>query len=262
MPDFEAIAAAGRSRRRRRHAVIGAAAACVLGASGLLAATGDDSPVPDPAGDVDEPSLVTPYPGVTSTTLEQGRYEIRPFADPSLPAVRFTLPPGWNSWVGPNRFDGLSDEVTGVDGSNRKAIDRDPEWLLGMLVLEPRWVAQPGCTMIDVRDADVATLVRSLQDIPRLRLTSGPQHTTRTGFPAVHLRLREKSSRDTCRQDSMLDTTQGGVSYVGSGTTIDAWVIDVDGRPLLVWAAWTATSPIADVQDLLGIVDSVEVHDR
>ena len=261
LPDYEAIAARGRRRRLRRRAVGGAVAAGVLAASGFLATAYDRSSSPEPAEDADETALVKPYPGVTSTTLEQGRYEFRPFADPSLPVVRFTLPPGWNSWVGPNRFEGLSDEVTGVGGSNREAIDGDPEWLLGMLVLEPRWVAQPGCTMVDVTEADATRVVRRLLDIPRLRLTSDPQRTTRSGFPAVHLRLHETGPRDTCRQQAMLDTTQGGVDYVGSGTTIDVWVIDVDGRPLLLWAAWTAKSPVAEVQDLLGIVDSVEVHD-
>lgn len=262
LPDFEVIAAAGRARRRRRHAAVGAVAACVLGASGFLAATYDDSPTPQPAKDPDEPSLVTPYPGVTSTTLQQGRYEIQPFEDPSLPDVRFTLPPGWNSWVGPNRFEGLSDRVTGEAGSNRAAIDGDPEWLLGLLVLDARWIAQPDCTMVDVRGEDTATVVRALVDAPRLHVISSPQSTSRSGFPAVHLRLREQGPRDTCRQDSVLDTAQGGISYVGGGTTIDVWVIDVDDHVLLLWGAWTAKSPIREVQDLLGIVDSVEVHDH
>ncbi len=49
LPAFELIEAAGRARRRRRHAVVSGVAACVLGVSGLLAATYDDSPGPQPA---------------------------------------------------------------------------------------------------------------------------------------------------------------------------------------------------------------------
>ena len=50
--------------------------------------------------------------------------------------------------------------------------------------------------------------------------------------------------------------------YLGSGTTIDAWDVDVDGRPLVLWAVWTARTPNGEVQDLLGIVDSIELEEH
>ena len=58
----------------------------------------------------------------------------------------------------------------------------------------------------------------------------------------------------------MIHTADAAFGYLGRGTTVDAWVVDVDGRPLLLWAVWTATTPIGEVRDLLGIVDSVELE--
>jgi hypothetical protein len=262
LPDFEAIAATGRRRRLRRRAAAGSVAACVLAASGFLAAAYDRSGSPEPAEDPHHTSLMTPYPGLTMTALPAGRYAARPFADPALPDVRFTLPAGWNAWVGPNRFEGL-DEVTAGDAKARKdVLESEPDWLLGMVPLDPQWIAQPGCAMVDVTGADTATVVRALTVAPRLTVVLQPERTTLTGHRAVHLRLQEAAPRGTCRQGVVMRAASAGIRYLGPGTTYDAWVVDVGDRSLLVWAAWTAATPRSEVQDLLGIIDSVEVHDR
>ncbi len=259
LPDFDVITAAGRRRRRRRQAVVGAVAAFALGAGGLLAAAYDSSG-PAPAQDPDERSLVTPFPAMSMTTLEEGSYSFHPFKEPSLPYVRFTLPTGWNAWVGPNRFEGLSDRVTNETGANGEALESDPEWLLGMVALDLRWIAQPGCTMTDVTGEDAATVVDVLSTAPRLTVTSGRESTTRSGYPAVHLRLREQRPRGSCIQDTALTALEGAMRYLGRGTTYDAWVVDVGDRTLLLWSAWTAATPSAEVAELLDIVDSVEVR--
>jgi hypothetical protein len=262
LPDFDLISAAGRDRRRRRHGMVAAATACVLGASGLLAGTFGDPADPQPAEDPDQTSLTTPYPTMTNTTLEAGTYVLDPSKDTSLPPVRFTLPAGWNSWLGPNRFAGLGDTATDESRTNRELLDQDPEWLLGLLVLDARWIAQPGCTMTDLTGGDTTALVQALTTIPRLAVTSGPESTVRFGHPAVHLQLREQGRRDTCPQDTVMTTAEASFDYLGRGTTIDAWVVDVDGRPLLLWAAWTARTPSSEVQDLLGVIDTVEVQEH
>lgn len=262
VPAFETIETAGRRRRLRRHAAVGVVTACVLGVSGLVAATNGDSTDPQPAEDPDETSLVTPYPVMTNTTLEAGTYELHPSRDTSLPSVRFTLPAGWNSWLGPNRFAGLDDLATDETRTNRELLVQDPEWVLGMLVLDVAWIAQPGCTMTDLTGADATALVQALTAVPRLTVTSGPESTVRFGHSAVHLHLQEQGLRDACPQDNVMTTAEAAVDYLGRGTTIDAWVIDVDGRPLLLWAAWTAGTPVAEVNDLLGVVDTIEVVDR
>lgn len=261
LPDFELIAAAGRRRRLRRHTLAGAVAACVLGASGLLATAYDDSAGPQPAGDPDERSLGTAYPGLTNTTLPAGTYVLRPSSDTSLPSVRFTLPDGWNSWRGPNRFAGLDDLAADEGRTNRELLEEDPEWLLGMLVLDVKWILRPGCTMSHMTGDDITAVARALANVPRLTVTAGPDRTVRFGRPAVHLRLREHRRGGSCVQDTLIHTGEAAFGYLGRGTTIDAWVLDVDGRALVVWSVWTARTPRAEVQDLMGIVESVEVLD-
>jgi hypothetical protein len=258
LPDFDLISAAGRDRRRRRHAVVAAVTACVLGASGLLATTYDHSTGPQPAGDPDEGSLVTPFPAGAMTTLEEGTYEL-PFA-PSRPSVRFTLPAGWNSWVGPNRFEGLSDGSSEQDGSNEDVLERGPDWVLGMLPLEVDWIARPGCTLGQMFGADTETVVDALADIPRLEVVSGPDRGVAFGHPVVHLRLREQGRAGACPNEAYLNAYPASqITYLGRGTTYDAWVIDIKGPPLVIWAAWTRDTPEQEVDDLMRIIESVEV---
>lgn len=259
VPAFETIETAGRRRRLRRHAVAGAATACVLGVSGIVAGTFGDSTDPQPAEDPDQTSLTRPYPVMTNTTLDAGTYEFRPSKDASLPAVRFTLPAGWNSWLGPNRFAGLDDLATDEGRTNAELLVQDPEWVLGMVALDVKWIAQPRCVMTDMTGLDTAALVGALTTVPRLAVTSGPESTVRFGHPAVHLQLRQRGPGDACPQDSLMTTAEAAMRYLGRGSTIDAWVVDMDGRPLLLMAVWTAGTPSAEVQDLHAVVDSVEL---
>ena len=262
VPSFEAIEAAGRNRRRRRHAVVGTVTACVLGVSGLLAGTYGDPADPQPAGEPGEPALVRPYPAGAMTTLAKGTYELEP-ANPLLPPVRFALPDGWNSWLGPNRFEGLSDGTSEQVGSNEEVLEKGPEWVLGMLVLQADWLAQPGCTTTEMYTANTTTLVRALTRVPRLEVISPPERGVRFGHRVVHLRLREQGRAGQCANVAYIHASPTAqVTYLGRGTTYDAWVIDVDGRPLLVWAAWTRDAPDDEVDDLLRIVDSIELVER
>jgi hypothetical protein len=259
VPAFELIEAAGRARRRRRHAVVAAVAACMLAVAGVVTVTDDSTGDPQPA---DDTSRAAPYPGALMTTLAEGTYEIEP-AHRSRPVARFTLPPGWNSWVGPNRFEGLSDQESDHAGANNEVLEQDPEWYLGLLFMEVEWVAQADCTMTDLKGDDTASLVRALTKVPRLKVTSGPESTVRFGHPAVHLRLEEQGGSVECLNDSLFNAAVNlGVTYLGRGTTYDAWVIDLDGRPFLVWAAWTARTPDAEVDALLNVVDSIEIRER
>jgi hypothetical protein len=261
LPDFDLISAAGRDRRRRRHAVVAAVTACVLGASGLLAATYGDRADPQPAGESDGASLVTPFPVGSMTTLEEGTYELDPFKT-SRPSVRFTVPDGWNSWVGPNRFEGLSDGTSNQVGSNEDVLERGPDWVLGMLAVDVYWLAQPGCTMTEMSRGDSTTLVEALTDVPGLKVVSGPERGVRFGHPVVHLRLREQGGAGGCPNQAYLNPSEpasASVTYLGRGTTYDAWVVDLEGRALLIWAAWTRDTPEEEVDDLLRIVDSVEL---
>jgi hypothetical protein len=250
VPPFELIEAAGRARRRRRHAVGGALAACVLATTGILLVTDGPSAPPQPAEQNDDTSLVTPYPGNQGQSLDEGTYEFD-LGHPSLPDVRFTLPDGWNSWIGPNRFEINHSEGTGPEN--------DRVWYVNLLVLDVASIAQRGCSTSDMSGESPETVVRALTNAGRLRLTSAPERTVRFGRAATHLRLQE--GRPGACLDSVLMFGAGGsgITYLGPGTTYDALVLDLDGRPLLVWASWTRETPETEVDALLGVVDSLEL---
>jgi hypothetical protein len=250
VPAFELIEAAGRARRRRRHVAGGAMAALVLATTGILLVTDEPSTPPQPAEKTDDTSLVTPYPGNQGRALDEGTYEFE-LTDPSLPDVRFTLPPGWNSWIGPNLFEGFREEDVGA---------KDPEWYLGLLILDVQSIAQRGCSTTALTGKDPATVVEAFTEADRLRVTSGPERTVRFGRPTTHLRLQEQGpSRECLNSVLMFGTQSSGITYFGRGTTFDVLVVDLDDRPLVMMATWTRGTPRAEVDALLGVVDSVEL---
>lgn len=258
LPEFEPIEAAGRRRRRRRHAAVGVVVACTLAAAGFVASMNEQPGEPEPTEDS---SFVTPYPDHAMTTLAEGTYEMEPAPGSSLPVVRFTVPPGWNAGLFPERFEGLGEDVTYDAEVNRALLAQDPDWYVGVHVLDVRWVAQRGCSDVDV--TDTASLARALTNVPGLEVVSGPESTVRLGHPAVHLRLREQGGQPpSCRRESVLrDATGNLFTHAVRGTMTDAWVVDVDDRPVLMGAYWTPGAPRAEVDSALGIVDSVELLD-
>lgn len=258
VPPFEPIASAGRSRRRRRHAVVGVVSACVVGVAGLVSVVNGTDATPRPAEPPDT-SSVTPYPGPEMTTLERGTYELAPSPDPDHPVVRFTVPAGWNSWLGPNKFEGLGPAVTS-DPEVNEAILGEADWYAGLLVLDVRDIARRGCSIVDVSEGDTRTFSTLLPQLPRLSLLSEPETTVRFGRMAVHMRLRERGG-PACPADYFFQTAQGYIGAGEAGRTYDAWIIDTDGRPILVWASWGRRTPDYAVEELLRIVDSIEVHD-
>jgi hypothetical protein len=252
VPAFELIEAAGRARRRRRHVAGSAVGAFVLATTGILFATNEPDAPPQPADKPDDTSLVTPYPGNQGQALDKGTYEFE-LPDPSLPDVRFTLPPGWNSWIGPNLFEGYRDE---------EAAGKDSGWYLGLLVLDVRSIAQQGCSTTDLTAQDPATVVQAFTRAARLRVTSGPERTVRFGRPTTHLRLEEQGPSGECLNSVLMFGSEGsGITYFGRGTTFDCLVVDLDGRPLTMLATWTRGTPRAEVEALLGVVDSIELVD-
>ncbi|KRF34715.1 hypothetical protein [Nocardioides sp. Soil805] len=259
VPAFDLIERAGRARRRRRYAVTGAVAACVLAVSGLLAAQGAAPSSPQPAEHTE--SGVTPWPGPTMTTLPAGTYEFASSVGPYSPTVRLTLPRGWNAWEGPNRFEGLGRQVTHDAKDNERVLTR-ADWYADVRLLQVQWIAQRGCTMADVREGGTSRFVQALTHTPGLHVVQGPTSGTHAGHAAVHVRFRVPDGVPSCLREFLFQATPGPIGLGDPGEMHDAWVIDVDGESFLVWASWTRRTPPAEVDALLGIVDSIELHDR
>lgn len=256
LPDFEEIERRGWSRRRRHQAVIGAVAASVLAATAFLATQGAETR-PQPAEDVKRFSTATPYPVNAMVTLHAGTYELTTSLDGRRPAMRFTLPPGWNAGALPERFEGLTDRVTYDPEVNERLVAKEPDWHLGMLASDVQWVAQRGCSDVEVTDAD--SLVQALTHVPGLRVISSPVSAVRLNHPAVHLRLREQGSQSgPCWRRSILRSAVSGYLTHGErGTVYDVWVVDVDDRPVLVGATWTRRTPSAEIDSLQMILDTI-----
>ena len=60
----------------------------------------------------------------------------------------------------------------------------------------------------------------------------------------------------------LFETPRGRVTGGEGGATYEAWVVDVRGAPLLVWAGWTRSAPASEVAALLATVDSVALCDQ
>jgi hypothetical protein len=248
VPAFELIEAAGRARRRRRHAIGGAVAACLLAATGLVVSQDGRSPAPQPAEGPDPSSSATVWPGPTTRTLEEGTYDLTPFADLTLPAARVTVPDGWNAggW-GPDRFAGVG--PAGAD--NDKAL-RDSPWYAGLLVLDVNLPPRSNCASVDLTAADTEEVLSVLMKQPRQEVVSGP---------AVHLTLRETRREPQCPLGSMFDV-QGRIGQLGLGGTYELLLVEVEDEPLLVVAGWTRNAPRDTVAELLAMADSIELHPR
>ena len=257
VPAFELIEAAGRARRRRRHAIGGVVAACLLAATGFVALQSGGPPEPQPADDSDPRSSATPWPGPTMTTLDEGTYDLVPFADVALPAARVRVPEGWDaaSW-GPDRFAGV-----GPAGADNERALRDSPWYAGLLVLDVNLPTRSNCAWVDLMSAGTEEVLPVLMTQPRQEVVSGPDDLTRWGRPAVHLTLRETRREPQCPRGSIFDV-QGRIGQLGLGGTYELWLVDVEGKPLLVVAGWTRKTPGPVVDELLAMADSIELHPR
>jgi hypothetical protein len=261
LPAFELIEAAGRARRRRRHTIGGVAAACLLAVTGVVATTTGDTPDPRPAEDPAPRTLATPWPGPTMTTMKEGTYEFRPSIAPGSPPVLVTVPPGWNAWEGPNRFEGVGRAVTHDPAINEALVEDNSRWYAGLLVLDVQWVAQRGCSFADTSNDDAAALAQTLVRMPGFGVDAGPTPATRDGHSALHLRLRGRGTLPSCAGEVTLHSSHGPIGGGEADTFYDAWVIDTGVSPVLVWAEWSRSTPQRDVDDLLAMVDSVEIGD-
>jgi hypothetical protein len=174
-----------------------------------------------------------------------------------LPAARVRLPDGWNAghW-GPDRFAGV-----GPAGAGNERASRVSPWYAGLVAKEAGLMTRSNCAWTDV-GADTEDVVAALMELPRQEVVSGPRDVTRFGRPAVHLTLRETRREPQCPMGAMFDGVEGRIGQLGLGSTYELWVVDVEGRALVLTAGWSRSAPRAVVEELLAMADSVELHTR
>ena len=135
LPDLGSLERRGRALRFRRQAGV-VAATVVLATTGVFLFQDRSQQEPQPAP---RSERIAPYPGPLMEDLEPGTYEMTPSRDGTDPTALITVPSGWNSWEGPNRFDGHRDGE-----SNEQALARST-WVVGVVVLDVQWVATERC---------------------------------------------------------------------------------------------------------------------
>jgi hypothetical protein len=250
-PDLADLDRRGRALRQRRRGGVAALVACALAVVGLVTLRDDPGDTVEPAPPPNDSRV---YPGPQMRTLEPGSYVLLPSFAPGHPQARLTMPAGWNSWVGPNRFDG---HAPGRD--NGEALER-ATWYVGVLVIEVDSVASGLCD--SAQRADVATaetLSRAVSQIPGYRTTREAASSAMFGYPATHLQLRSTLyMKRNCVEAPGLFNASGRGLLGSTVEPMDVWVVDVDGTPVLVVATWSATTPTAVRQELAEVIDSIE----
>jgi hypothetical protein len=251
-PDLGSLQRRGRALRfRRQVAVVGAAA--VVATAGVFLFQDRTSDAPQPAPPRSDSSTV--YPGAQMEDLEAGTYELTPSRDGTEPTVLITVPEGWNSWEGPNRFDGHRD-----GDSNEEALARST-WVVGVTVLDVQGIATRRCQEAVYSmpiDLPYHQTVAAVRDIPGYRTTvdrSGGDGLF--GHPSTLIRLAPDAAQQACARTSQLfgTDTNGGVGLRGD---LDVYVVDVEGLTYVVVANVVGSPPQEVRDELAGILASVE----
>lgn len=255
VPDFGELDRRGRNLRRRRHAITAGVAACLLVLGAVITAQNVKPKTQEPVEPPELPAKVTPYPGNTMSTLDEGTYELM-LGSSDSPVARVTVPRGWNAWEGPNHFDGHAPGRVNEDALGHAT------WYVGLLVLELELVARGECdavlNTVGVSEKGTSAVVRAITNAPRLELKAPAERLTKFGHPAVHLRL-EIVAKAGCDRDFLFYSARNGaIGYLEDGSDIEAWVVDVDGHTAVVWGTWTPNAPSKEVRDLRAMIDSIE----
>lgn len=254
LPDLARLEQKGARLQVRRRASVATALAVVLTVAGVAVAQThrprtDDRPV-HPA-----PSLkARPYKVATMKTLDAGTYALRPSLIESTLVAELSVPGGWNSWVGPNRFDGHA-----PGRSNSQALGH-LTWYVGALVLEVDNVNTNGCGAPSGATLETPEqVVRALRHAFSMEVVRRPEQVQRFGYPATRMRLQVTGAAEHCAADSAVfhSTADGFIQYAYTGTVLDVWVLDVHGMPIYVQKAWTPNAPRHVRDQLDGVVDSI-----
>jgi hypothetical protein len=257
LPDVEALERRGSDVRARRRTT--AAAVALLVAIGGTVAVQERFQRADEPDKVDTPGRpVVPYPGNQMHDLAAGTYELTPSSVRGDPTALITLPTGWNSWEGPNRFDGhQSDDPTA--GRYNDVPLASLTWYVGVLVVKVLGISEDACLTTPGHYRFVETYAESVaafSDLPGYRMVAAPREEMAFGRRATHLVLRPRDVVDTCVHEAGVFLTSAN-GDIGGEEHLELWVVDVDGVPLTVMKGATGEVPPEILAEQSAVVDSI-----
>ena len=251
LPDLDGLRRRGGALRIRRQVGM-VAAATLLAVTGAWLVHDRIPQTIEPAPPIDPVPGARPYPGPKMEDLDPGTYELSPSAVSTDPTVLVTVPRGWNSWQGPNRFEGQQREETNDDALLRAT------WYAGLLVVKITAVATT-CTDPSSPDQFVETYretIDAMKRVPGYRIVGEPVMEVRFGYPATHFVLRELPETLSCTDYNAFSTSAH--DKVGVEKRTDLWVVDVEGTPLTVNVGTYGEVPPRVQAELEAMVDSIE----
>jgi hypothetical protein len=250
LPDRSVLERRGQAiRTRRRAAGVAAVAAALVVAFATLRAIPDRHEEPiRPL-----PFKTQPYPGNHMEDLPAGTYELTPSSVRGEPTALITVPDGWNTWEGPNRFDGHR-----PGESNGEALER-LTWIVTALVVKVTAVAPGACDSGFTGGSFVDTYaetVAAIRHLPGFRLLE-TETAEAFGYPATYFDLRATKPAESCKNDSNLFLTSNNGPF-GGESRVEIWVVRVEGVPLTVMASSSGDVPATIQAELDAVIDSVE----
>jgi hypothetical protein len=258
LPDLDGLAHRGRDlRTRRRTSVVAGVLAVALLGTWLVQ---DRSPRADDPDPVNPPvRAVDPYPGNDMQDLEAGTYELTPSSVRGEPTALITVPDGWNTWEGPNRFDGhRADDPT--SGRYNDVPLEKATWYVGVLVVKVLGVTEDVCAS-DSSDYTIvdgyAETVRAVSHIPGYRMVEGPVRGQAFGHPATHVVVGPTAAVDRCDAEPAVFLTSANGAF-GAEPRTEIWVVDVGGVVLTVIAGSNGDVPSEVQAEQAAVVDSIE----
>jgi hypothetical protein len=187
------------------------------------------------------------------TDLAAGTYVLRPSSVRGEPTALITVPEGWNTWEGPNRFDGHR-----PGESNEEALGR-LTWYVGALVVKVTAVAARPCASGFSAGGFVDTYaetVAAIGHLPGFRLL-GTETVEAFGYPATYFDLRATGPAEACKNYSNLFLTSNNGAF-GGESRVEIWVVRVAGVPVTVMASSSGDVPVRIQAELDAVIGSIE----
>lgn len=251
LPDLGSLERRGRALRFRRQAGVVAAAA-VVATAGVFLFQDRTAQAPQPAPRSEQ---FSPYPGVQMQDLEAGTYELTPSSNGAEPTALVTVPSGWNSWVGPNRFDGHR-----PGDSNDAALARST-WVVGVVVLKVQGVATERCQPFVAgtgTELDADETVAALRQLPGYRSSvDDGVGDSAFGHPSTLVHLTPGAAQQACARESEIFATDSNAG-VGMRGELDLYVVDVEGTTYVVVANEFGEPPQTVRDEQARVLASVE----